>query len=304
MRHFMYVPFTGLGLYGGFRGNRWLRNRIKVFKAFTVPSLKAQENQDFTIWVSWRREERTNKQVIELKQYLDDMFGAERVVFTYHGCCFWDDKYDDETANTRLLKALHGSLTDLVNYVGDVDDVIMTIQPSDDCYRRDYTDTVQTLFTENPNVNLVTAEKGYIMNYQTLQLKEYTPKTNPPFFSIRFKKKDFIEPFRHAKWTGPYKSHEYVIDYLSYRKLTGNVFLVGTHGENISTHFDHPYGSAYFGGHDQTLADFGLADAEPLKIRYSIRKQIMRKLPHGWRRKLRYYVGERFANKIYNFLRN
>ena len=31
-KHLMYMPFSGLGLYNGFRGNRWLKNRIKICK--------------------------------------------------------------------------------------------------------------------------------------------------------------------------------------------------------------------------------------------------------------------------------
>lgn len=303
MRHFMYMPFTGLGLYGGFRGNRWLRNRIEVCKNFTIKSLQAQTNQNFTLWVSWRREERGNPLVAGFEIYLKSVFGHDRVVFTYHGCCFWDDKYDDATANQRLMRSLHGSLTDIVNYVGDVDDVVMTIQPSDDCYHKDYVEGVQTIFKEKKNVNLVTSKRGYLMNYQTLELKDYEPKTNPPFFSIRFKKETFIEPFAHAQYTGPYKSHEYVIDFVTPRhEIDGRVFLVGTHGENISTHFNHPYGVRE--ANPVVLGEFGLQDAQPLKIRYSIRKQLMRKLPHGWQRKLRYIFGERFAARIYNFLRS
>jgi hypothetical protein len=200
------------------------------------------------------------------------------------------------------MDSLHGSLSELVNHVGDVDDVIMTIQPSDDCFHKEYVDTVQTIFREK-DVNLVAPKRGYLMNYNTLELKEYNPETNPPFFSIRFKKDVFIDPFRHAKWTGPYQSHEYAPEHITpVYPVEGRVFLVGTHGENVSTHFDHPYGQNEV--NIAMLREFGLEHAQPMKLRYSIRKQIMRRLPHGWRRKLRYYCGELFAQKVYNFLRN
>lgn len=304
-RHLVYCPFTGLGLYGGFRGNRWLRNRIEIFKHFTVPSLLAQTQKDFTIWVSWRREEKSHPEVKKLKDFLIALFGRERVVFTYHGCCFWDDKYDELKARDRLMSALHGSLADLVNYIGDVDDVIMTIQPSDDCYDSLYVEMVQNAFRNLPDTNLITTKHGYICNYQTLEVKDYEPKTNPPFFSIRFKKDVFIDPFQHAQWTGPYQSHEYVVDLVKEKhELEGRMFLVGTHGENISTHFNHPYGHNTLASSRGILTNFGLGDAEPLKIRYSVRKQLMRKLPHGWQRKLRYIFGERGAARVYNWLRN
>ena len=97
--HFLYCPFTGLGLYGGHRGNRWLRNRIKIFKQFVVPSLLAQTNQNFVIWISWRFEDRGDPLVRELYEWLSLRFMMpdmkSRVVFTYAGVCFWDDKYSD-----------------------------------------------------------------------------------------------------------------------------------------------------------------------------------------------------------------
>jgi hypothetical protein len=77
---------------------------------------------------------------------------------------------------------------------------------------------------------------------------------------------------------------------------------VGTHGENISTVFKHP-----FAGNDvdpSVLAEFGLEGVKPLKIKLSLRRWFMKQLPHGWQRKLRYWVGERFYARIYNFLRN
>ena len=70
MTHFLHVPWTGLGLYGGFRGNRWLKNRIQIFKQFVVPSLLAQTEQNFILWCAFRHEERDNPLVKELKKYL------------------------------------------------------------------------------------------------------------------------------------------------------------------------------------------------------------------------------------------
>jgi hypothetical protein len=301
MKHFLYVPFTGLGLYGGFRGNRWLRNRIEVFKQFVVPSMLAQTNQNFVVWVGWRREEQDNKYVGELRTYLENTFGADRVVFTFGGLCFWDDKYEDDVAHQRLIMALHHSLKELIDWVGDVKDVLMTIQPSDDCYKNTMVENMQNLFSRS-DYGAAGYTKGYLMNYQTGELKEYNPKTNPPFFTIRFPKNVFIDPLKHAKHTGPYKSHEYIPQHMKYASIDERGFIVGTHGENVSTHFNHPYGGADIP--KEMLSEFGLGLVEPIKIRYSIRKQIMRRLPYRVQRKLRYIFGEKLYSKLYNFLRN
>lgn len=308
--HLMYVPFTGLGLYGGFRGNRWLKNRIKVFKQFVVPSLLAQTDKDFVLWISWRPEERDNPHVIGLRKWL--AFSGLRVVHTFYGVCFYDDKYPPEVARERLFQSIRGSVIDLVNIVGDCEHVFMTIQPSDDCYCKDFVAGIKEFFAENDE-QAVGFEKGYIMNYQTKELCEYTPSTNPPFYTIKFPRKDFLEPLNHLVYTslkkdvGQYKkgtplpSHEYVKDCLKYAQVEERGFLVGTHGENISTYFNHPFKgervSSLF------LTKFGLLEVEPIKIRISLRKAILKRLPFKIQRKLRYWLGERLWQSLYEFLR-
>lgn len=293
-KHFLYCPFTGLGLYSGMRGQRWLKNRIQIFNQFTVPSLLKQTNQNFTIWVSWRPQERNNKQVKALHILLTSLFGRERVVFTYHGVCFWDDKYSDTEAHERLITSLHHSLAELINHIGDVSDVLMTIQPSDDCYYSGMVDEVQRVLSKS-KVQSLSYVKGYIANYQTLETREYNPETHPPFYTIKFPKDIFIDPLKHMLYTGPYHSHEYAVDTLNDRESDVRGFLVGCHGENISTHYNHPYRG------DIVTTDI-LEGVQPLKIRYSIRKQLMKKLPHRVQRKLRYIFGEKLYQKIYQFI--
>lgn len=300
--HFLHVPWTGLGLYGGFRGNRWLRNRIAIFKQFVVPSIEAQTSKDFVLWCAWRYEERSNEQVKELKKYLDNR--GIKNVFTYSGICFWDDKYPDDVAYSRLSLAVHGSMGALLEEIGQAEEVLMTIQPSDDCYHKHMVEETQQFFKDNKDTHVFGYKMGYVMDYTTLRLKDWNPKTTPPFYTIRFPKDTFVEPLKHLQYTGPYKSHEYVKDYLPalYKEYRG--FIVGTHGENISTVFDHPYTGNEYMLKDATLNNFGLMDVMPLKIKLSVRKLLLRKLPHWLRRKLRYYLGEKIFSKLYDFLRS
>lgn len=314
--HLLYCPWTGLGLYGGFRGNRWLKNRLKIFRQFVLPALRQQTNRNFILWCSWRLEEKNNKIV---RQFMEEMGLVEefRTVHTFHGVCFWDDKYEPMEARSRLLTSLHGSIGDLLDTIGDTEEVLMTIQPSDDSYFTGLVELLQRSFL-NTNVQAIGFKSGYIMNYLTGELAEYNPQTNPPFYTIRFSKEDFIDPLRHAQYTslkydvGKYKrgtplpSHEYVKDCLMYIPLNQRGFLVGTHGENISTHFNHPYKGRVIEGKEKTvvLSKFGLAETEPLKIRLSFRKIIMRRLPFKWQRKLRYVLGERGWHRIYEWLRS
>lgn len=238
--------------------------------------------------------------MVELENYLK--LHGFNTVFTYAGICFWDDKYPDDEARLRLINSVHASMGPLLNVIGEAREVLMTIQPSDDCYHKDMVKDTQEFFRTNKDVHVYGYRKGYVMDYVKGQIKEWNPKTTPPFYTIRFPRDMFVDPLKHLKYTGPYKSHEYVKDFLPVQYMDFRGFVVGTHGENISTVFNHP-----FAGEDvprETLVGFGLESVKNLKLKISARKWLMRKLPHGWQRKLRYWVGERFFARIYNFLRN
>lgn len=303
--HLLYVPFTGLGLYGGHRGNRWLRNRIKIFRQFVLPSLFAQTDQDFILWISWRYADRNDQNILRFQNELKQMLGNNRVVFTFAGVCFWDDKYPEKEAYDRLITSIHDSLPALFNSIGEARTILMTIQPSDDCYSKDAVRGIKSVFAKMPTLQAFGFKRGYVMDYVNRRLAEWNPKTTPPFFTIKFPREIFTDPRRHLEYTGPYKSHEYIGDKLKFGSIDNRGFLVGTHGENISTIFKHPYAGEQFEGEEREriLEQFGLRDVPNLRLSISLRKMLMRRLPHGWQRKLRYWVGERFYSRFYNFIR-
>lgn len=316
LSHLLYCPFTGLGLFNGFRGNLWLKNRIKIFKQFVVPSLQAQTNQNFTLWVSWRWEERSNPQVIALDKYLTDI--GLKHVFTYSGVCFYDDKHPDEIAKEKLINALHGAMGELVGAIGECSHVLMTIQPSDDTYWTGAADEMQRALGEHWQA--FGYSRGYIMNYQTKEVKEYNPKTTPPFYTIKFPREVFINPIQHFNYTGikrdvnqykkgtPIPSHEYVGEALNYLLSNRRGFCVGTHFDNISTVFDHPYAGEKVD--TAILKEFGTDQAEFLSVQAGVGKKILQKMPYKVKRKLRYWADEKkwilkpLFSAIYNLLRS
>lgn len=304
------VPFTGLGLYNGFRGNRWLRNRIKVFETFVVPSLINQTDRDFTLWVCWRPEEKNNKYVKELFTKLQTIPNF-RVVFTYGGVPMYDDKLEDAEAKEKLFETLRISLPELFDYASDCEEVYWLMQPSDDLYDRVTVESIKKSFEQD--IQAVSFKHGYLCNYNTLEVLEYNPNTNPPFAAIRFPRDVFFDVRKHMDYislkadSGKYKagtplpSHEYLPGCLKTGYFEGRGFLVGTHGENISTHFNHPFGGRRVEG---VLDLFGIQDVSPLKLPISFRKWLMRRLPYRWQRKLRYIFGELLFNRFYNWIRN
>ena len=70
-KHFALIPFTGLGLHNGYRGDRWLRNRIEIFKNYTLQSILNQtDKENLVLWFAWRPEEKENQIVKNFNEYL------------------------------------------------------------------------------------------------------------------------------------------------------------------------------------------------------------------------------------------
>ena len=307
IKHLFYVPFTGLGLYNGFRGNRWLRNRIKIFKQFVVPSLLAQTNQNFILWISWRPQEKHNRYVKELKHWLDQT--SLQVYFSYNGLCIYDDKLPLLEAREKLITSLHSTLGEL-NDLLDCTHVYVTLQPSDDCYSKYTVEWLQKSFAEL-ECNAIGFKHGYIMNYLTKDVAEYNPSTNPPFYTIKYPRDVFIDPLKHLDYIalksdqGPYPagtplpSHEYPKDCFKYAVSEERGFLVGCHSENISTTFNHTFKGKLVD--KETLQKFGLQNVPHLQIPVNLRRLFLHRLPARVQRKLRYYFGELMYNKIHAF---
>ena len=300
--HFYQIPFTGLGLHGGYRGDQWLRNRIRIFNNFVLPSLIAQGSRDFYVWFCWRPEEKENPIVKEFKRTLDKVEDFLHV-HTFGGVLFWDDKYDDKTASERLLRGLEISLPELKDYVGDLPYVLVTLQPSDDMYLSSAAKAIKGKFAtllENDPQNtrrVVGWKKGYIMNLETKEIAEYLgtndrtpemirnyPDTMPPFFTILFSNEEFMNPKKHYDYLGPYRSHEYIEKHFEYSELEGREFIVGCHGENISTIYNHPFKGRTLSKEEteDVLIKTGLFSAEPIELKKLPRvkiREFINKLP-------------------------
>ena len=108
----------------------------------------------------------------------------------------------------------------------------------------------------------------------------------------------------------PLPSHEYVKDVFGdrYKVIDARGFLVGCHGDNISTQFNNPFAGDYVS--NEVLKNFGLENVEPLQIPFSLGRLVFKKMPYSWKRKLRYLAGEKkwigrsLFSIIYNFLRS
>jgi len=289
--HFVYCPFTGLGLHKGYRGDGWLRNRIKIFKDFPLRSLLAQPEKNFILWISWRPEEKSNPQVRELADYLRAT--GLNFIFTFHGLCFWDDKYQ----NDKLLERLEKTLPELECFIKkETKYVYMTIQPSDDTY---WMDAMREIECQPYRYKGAYGySNGYILNMRTMELAEYNPEIYPPFYTIMFPTAEFLSPYQHYTYIGPYVDHGKIPS--MFETVNSNIrgFIVGIHGENISTVWNEPGRGRVLSidERDEVFRYYGLQNSQPVKLKthtWLVLKRIYNKLPKSLKKTARsafYYL--------------
>lgn len=270
-KHLIYIPFTSVGLRGGYRGDKWFAHRINIFKQLTLKSLMNQSNKDFVVWCSFRPEEKNNPLTREIGRALIE--SGLKFVFTFDGLMYFDDKFDQfgiktmaknfvrmlwdmwyykewknpltilkytwENKNATLPKRLAKSLDVLLRELGtDADWVYMTRLDSDDMFHREAVNLIQS---QEPGLNrsLVFTD-GYIYNAQTGQVAEWNPPTNPPFHTITFPVSSFFDPKEHLRYYGSFKTHEDAVTAFNPVYLDMNRYMVSYHGKHISTDWNSP----------------------------------------------------------------
>src|SRR6185369_2223166 len=102
--HLIYVPFRGVGVKNG--DDEWFKERIEIFKQYTLKSLLNQSNRDFVLWLSFRFEDYGDEQMLALSDYLDAL--GLRTIMTFNNLMYWDDR--DLEKNKDLEDRLAQSL--------------------------------------------------------------------------------------------------------------------------------------------------------------------------------------------------
>lgn len=278
--HLIMCPFTGLGLHNGYRGDEWFKGRIEVFKNYTLKSLLNQNNKNFIHWLCFRAREEYNpicrKFIRDLKQIKD-----YKIVVTYGGIPFWDDKFENDNLLERL-KVMIPQLKEQIDFQ-DIQIIYETILASDDMYSMEMTETIQRQWPGQGKA--FGWRKGFILNRSTHQVAEYNPETNPPFYTLCYPKRFFLDPVAHFRYIGNIKSHEYVPDLFNYTELKNRGFCVTVGGDNISTTWSIPYKGRELNEEERKIALFalGIQDSKPIKSKLTI-KIILRHIKHLWRR--------------------
>lgn len=269
--HLCYIPFTGVGLRGGMRGDTWYKHRIEVFKNYTLKSLANQSNKDFVLWLSFRPEEKDNPLTQEIRESVG--LAGLRAVFSYDGLMYVDDKFVDfgmktrvrnflrmawdmwyykewknplevwkytwENKNKTLLNRVTHTLAGLGDKVGmDYDWVYMTRLDSDDMFHREAVNLIQS---QEPGIKRsLCFKEGYIYNVQTGQVAEWNPPTNPPFHTITFPAKVFFNPEAYLAYYNGFKTHEDAVTCFDPVYMDMHKYMVSFHGKHISTDWHSP----------------------------------------------------------------
>jgi len=282
------IPFTGVGLYGGYRGDDWYRNRIEIFKKYTLKSLLNQEEPNFILWISFRPQEKENPLTAELANYLKAT-GIEYIL-TFDGLMYHDDKYTKElmpkvmnygrivrgcwrnktwhdlwpamrelyqdknaTLETRLSRALEV----LRKHFGGVDWVYVTRIDSDDMLHQR---AIKEIQAQPPFEGAYVFRNGYIHNADTGRIAAYHPDTNPPFHTIIFKGETFFDARKHKEYFGDFKSHEDVPSVFPSMRLKDGRYCVLAHNprNHISTIWNHPFRGDVVTDGKEIMREFGV----------------------------------------------
>jgi len=254
MIHLIYVPFTGLGLFDGFRGEKWFAERAEIFRNYTLKSLRNQSNKNFILWLSFRPEEEDNPTTYKIESYLKKS-GLDYVL-TFDGIMMYDDRGVEH--NKDLKERIGRSMERIRPIVEGSRWVFVTDCGSDDMFSRD---AVKEIQMERPRPKGATYYlNGYVYNIPTDRLAYWKRTSSHPQYTIIYPTETFLDADKHFKYIEGLESHEYVPLIFDATRLSDNMYCCTTHGYNISTIFDHPLrGDEIIGKEkDKIMKQFGL----------------------------------------------
>lgn len=270
--HIVVIPMTGVGVGRGFKNDAWFKDRIDIFKKYTLNSLLKQSNRAFLLWLTFRPQERNHPYVRELAQYLHENRVA--TIMTFEGLMWWDDKFSKGLKNAimniarvgrqcwrdkdfkplipatleiifapknkTLLNRLERALYELrkAQELQDANYIFVTRIDSDDMFHREEIAEIQRV---TPFEGALVHKNGYIYNSNTNEMAEWNPKTNPPFHTIIFLGSKFFNPVEHLRFYNGFRSHEDVTKCFKTKQLEDGRYCVLIHQKHISTIWDHPF---------------------------------------------------------------
>lgn len=207
MKHFLIIPFNA-----GCKDAGWLERRLELFRNFTMPSIKAQTNQNFTTVMLVDPDTPE-----EIKQELRDELNAT----LYLTESWWAVDRGDlvEDVNEEFSEFFFGLYK-------DVDWIITSRCDSDDALANNYIEVTQEMFRNKEEFIIYPNGVMWLKDTQ----ESYVKLTNsPPFGSL-------VEPGATPPKTVFYMSHGHIPRMKEYQRCGPELMWIHTyHGENLAT---------------------------------------------------------------------
>lgn len=207
MKHFLIIPFNA-----GCKDAGWLERRMTLFRNFTMPSIKAQTNQNFTT-VVLIDPDTPEDIVLELETELDAIM--------YFTESWWAVDRGDlvEDVNKEFSEFFFGLYE-------DTEWIITSRVDSDDALANNYIEVTQDMFREREE--FIIYPNGVMWIQDTKE--SFVKLTNsPPFGSL-------VEPGDVPPKTVFYMSHGHIPRMKPFQRHGPALMWIHTyHGENLAT---------------------------------------------------------------------
>ena len=211
--HYMLTRFN-VGLYGRKQKmrskkkidpDRWMAERLDLFKKITVPSIKAQTNQKFT-WFIVVDHKSPVAHSMAIKNAVDDMGNAEVLL------------------GENFRKAVKERIG-----IPSVPTMITTRIDNDDAIHKDFIDTVQKWYNYKGKTGVLIFPTGWICNLEKKKLFHARYMKNPFLTLIEKcdKKVRTILFRRHTDAVNHYKLHKLKLDH---------AWFMNVHRSNLANH--------------------------------------------------------------------
>jgi hypothetical protein len=253
IQHLVYIPFTGLGI-NDFRGDAWFEYRADIFRDYTLKSLVNQTTKDFTLWISFRKEEKDNPITKRIEQDIKD--AGVKYIFTFDGIMMWDDRgtWHNDDLKERMTK----SLAELKEMLGESDWIYKTDLGSDDLFSEEALEEIQKV--EPKEKRSTVYFNGYVLDMEGQRLAEWNRDTSCSKYTIIYPSEVFFSAEKHLDYIKELKSHEFASQVFDSVRLPDRRYMAGVHRGNISTTWENKFRGRQIGDPEkkEILKKFGI----------------------------------------------
>jgi hypothetical protein len=228
-----YVCFTGKERRPF--NQMWFDFRGKIFKDYTLKSLKNQTDNNFSLWVSFRPEEEGNPTTKKIEKEIKKS-GIEYVL-TFNGMMLYDDKHI-LNHNETLIGRMEKSLPLLKPIIGDGDYAYEVNFDSDDMVHRDFVKLIKSKTFKNRGALYM--RDGFCYEISGRIAKWHYPQSQQNY-TIMYPTEIYLDARKRMEYQNGLQTHEQIPELFDAEELPKGMFCAVIHGTNISTVWGHPF---------------------------------------------------------------